>query len=386
MNQRLKTALIHSALFIVTFITTTFAGALWAFDRSIILENFAINPDYGWADFALGLPYSITFLLILTVHEFGHYFTAVYHKIKTTLPYYIPLPPPFLFGTLGAVIKIKDRIHTNTQNFDIGIAGPLAGFVIALAAMFYGFTTLPEASYIYEIHPNYELYGEDYPNYVYQREFRGQFPDIVIGNNMLFWLFENYVADPARVPNHHELIHFPILFAAFLSLVFTSLNLLPIGQLDGGHVLYGLIGYRRHKVVAAVFFVLLVFDSTLGMLRPGEEMDVFGFFKLPHYASIAFMIGLIFFCLKALRTSTMNTWLVAVGIFTVQYVIGLLFPSFTGYSGWLLFVIILGRLMPAAHPPTEIEEPLTFGRQVLGWIALLIFILCWTPKPIEIIA
>lgn len=392
MNQRLKSALIHSALFIVTFFTTTMAGAMWAFSKSIIFADeqgaWYINPDYTWSDFALGLPYSITFLLILTVHEFGHYFTAIYYRVRTTLPYYIPLPPlPFFFGTLGALIRIKSRIHSSTQNFDIGIAGPLAGFVIALAMMTYGFLTLPEPGYIFEIHPEYEEYGANYAEHVYSKQYLAEkgIPDMIVGDNLLFWFFETYVADPTRVPNHHELSHYPILFAAFLSLVFTALNLLPIGQLDGGHVLYGLVGGRRHRIIASVIFGLFLFYATLGMLPPGQSLDVLGLFTAPHMAGIVLMVGLLYFCLKGLRVPPVTTLMIAIGIFTVQYMITWLFPTATGYSGWLLFAIIIGRLMPVQHPPTEIEEPLSLGRKILGWIALIVFILCWTPNPLEVI-
>ena len=386
MNQRLKSALIHSALFIVTFCTTTVAGSFWVHGRVLMIGFVELNPGYTWDDFALGLPYSITFLLILTVHEFGHYCTAMYYRIGSSLPYYIPLPPlPFSFGTLGALIRIRSRIYSRTQNFDVGIAGPLAGFVIAIVMMFYGFLTLPGPDYIFELHPEYQKYGADYADYVYTRGFLGDdVPDVVIGDNLLFWLFENYVADPTLVPNHHELTHFPVLFAAFLALVFTSLNLLPIGQLDGGHVLYGLVGYRRHKLIASGIFITFLFYATLGMLRPGEEVSVLGYFTAPHFVAIAFMIGLLFFCLRCLRVSTINTWMIAVAIFTVQYLMTMVLPKVSGYSGWLLFALIIGRLMPVAHPPTEIEEPLTLGRKILGWIALIVFVLCWTPAPVDI--
>lgn len=390
MNQRLKWALIQAALFILTFITTTMAGASWATGSTIlpIAEGEWYNRSYSWEDFAVGLPYSGTFLLILTVHEFGHYLTARYYRVKTTLPYYIPLPPiPFSFGTLGALIRIKSRIYSRTQNFDIGIAGPLAGFVVAIAMLFYGFLTLPEPGYIFEIHPEYQQYGADYADHVYQRAYleeRG-IPDVVIGNNLLFLFFENYVADPARVPNHHELAHhFPIIFAAFLSLLFTALNLLPIGQLDGGHVLYGLVGLKRHRIIASIIFALFLFYATLGMLPPGASLDVLGLFTAPHLPAVVFMIGLLYFCLKGLRVPPMTTLTVAVGIFAVQYVITWFFPKAVGYSGWLLFALIVGRLMPVQHFPTEIEEPLTTGRKILGWIALVIFVICWTPNPIEI--
>jgi membrane-associated protease RseP (regulator of RpoE activity) len=109
-------------------------------------------PGYSWNDFYSGLPYAICFLTILTAHEFGHYFTAVYYKVRTTLPYFIPLPPiPLMFGTLGALIRIKQPVKSTQQHFDIGIAGPLAGFVFAMGFLWYGFTHLPPPEYIFEV-------------------------------------------------------------------------------------------------------------------------------------------------------------------------------------------------------------------------------------------
>src|SRR5688572_17568866 len=183
MNPKLKAGLIHSSLFAVTFVTTTLAGAEWVYGKSILMPGYTMN------DFLSGLSYSIPFLLILTVHEFGHYFTAAYNKIKASLPYYIPLPPlPLMLGTLGALIRIRSRIHSTQQNFDIGIAGPLAGFVVALALLYYGFATLPPPEYIYQFHPEYEQYGLDYADHVYTPEVLQQegVIDIVIGKNLLF--------------------------------------------------------------------------------------------------------------------------------------------------------------------------------------------------------
>jgi len=148
MNPNVKTVLIHSSLFIVTFITTTLAGAEWTHGKSVLFGEFT------WQDFASGLPYSISFLAVLTVHEFGHYFTAMYHRVRASLPYFIPLPPiPMMFGTLGALIRLRERVTTTTKNFDIGIAGPLAGFVTAVILLWYGFTHLPPPEYIFTIHP-----------------------------------------------------------------------------------------------------------------------------------------------------------------------------------------------------------------------------------------
>ncbi len=380
MNPKLKTALIHSSLFVLTFVTTTLAGAEWVHGKSILV------PGYTFEDFKSGLAYSVPFLLILGVHEFGHYFTAVYNKVKTSLPYFIPLPPlPLMLGTLGALIRIRSRIYSSRENFDIGIAGPLAGFIVAFVLLAYGFLTLPPPEYIYQFHPEYEQFGLNYAEHVYTPEVLRQegVIDITVGKNLLFTFFEKFLADPARVPNSHELIHYPLLFAGFLSLVFTSLNLLPIGQLDGGHVLYGLVGFRKHRVIASVIFCLFLFYASLGALVPGEELNVFGA-TLWHPVSVLLFIGFLYLCLGGLRLDWRNTMMLAVIIFATQYFTVMAFPGVQGYSGWLLFAFILGRFVSVPHPPTEIEEPLSAGRKLLGWLALVIFIICLTPDPLQL--
>lgn len=374
MNAKLKTALIHLGLFLLTFVTTTLAGAEWVYSKSILI------PGYTWADFASGLPYSVPFLLILTAHEFGHYFTAVYYRVKTSLPYYIPLPPlPLMLGTLGAVIRIKSHIYSKKQNFDIGIAGPLAGFVVAMALLFYGYTHLPPAEYVFQFHPEYEEYGLNYAAHVYSAD---HLPpgtiDIVIGKNLLLLFFETYVADPALVPNPHELIHYPLLFAGFLSLVFTSINLLPIGQLDGGHVLYGLLGFRLHRKIASVVFVLFLFYAGLGYIVPSQPTEEL-IWQIPLF------IGFLYLSLGGLRLGWRDTLMIAVIVFSVQYLLSMTFPKIQGYPGWLLFAFIIGRFLGVPHPTSEIEEPLSLSRKILGWIALLIFVLCFVPNPIELI-
>lgn len=373
MIKNLKQPLIHISLFIVTFITTTLAGAEWTYGKSVF------GPDFTWQDFMSGMSYSIPFLLILTAHEFGHYFTAVYNKVKTTLPYYIPLPPlGFMFGTLGAIIRIKSHVQSKQQHFDIGIAGPLAGFVVTLGVLWYGFTHLPPPEYIFQFHPEYEQYGLDYANHVYQLE--TMLPgtaDVILGKNLLFIFFEKFVADPARVPNVHEMMHYPFLFAGFLSLIFTSINLLPIGQLDGGHVLYGLLGYKGHKQIATAVFLIFLFYAGLGYINPAQTNEDL----LWH---IPLFIGFMYLSLTGLKLSWKDTLMYAVIIFAVQYLLSTFF-SIQGYSGWLLFAFVIGRFLGIAHPPSEIEEPLNDERKILGWLALAIFVISFTPNPIEIL-
>jgi membrane-associated protease RseP (regulator of RpoE activity) len=369
MNKPTRRVILQIILFIATLITTTIAGAEWVYGKSIWMEA------YSFDDFLLGLNFSIPFLLVLTTHEFGHYFTAMYHKVKSTLPYYIPLPPfPFSIGTMGAVIRLQSRIISKAQNFDIGISGPIAGFVVALALLIYGFTHLPEPEYIFSIHPEYEQYGLNYAEHVYANQ--ENILDVVVGKNLLFMFFEKYVADPQRMPNPHELIHYPILFAGFLSLFFTSLNLLPIGQLDGGHVIYGLFGAKGHKNIATVFFLLLVLYAGLGTVSMADGDDLL--WAIPLY------VGFLFITLSGLKRSKIDTLMFALGIFTFQFVLSWLMPGINGFQGWLLFAFIIGRFLGVYHPPSMTEEPLDKNRIILGWIALVIFIICFTPFPIEI--
>lgn len=376
MDKEKRTVLIQILLFFVTFVTTTLAGTEWVYSRSILFSQ-----DYSWTDFFNGLPFSVPFLLILTVHEFGHYFTAKAHKIKASLPYFMPIPPVLLsIGTFGAIIRIRDKVYSNIQHFDIGLAGPLAGFIVAIAVLFYGFRTLPPPEYIYQFHPEYEAYGPDYADHVYtvahMKERKTQF-DLVFGTNLLFMIFEKYVADPERVPNPRELMHYPILMAGFFALFFTSLNLLPIGQLDGGHVVYGLFGQKGHRIIAVAFFVGMLVYSGLGYANFRDDKE-----DLTMIIPVAMLFY--FICLQGLRLPFRDTFMYAIVIVAFLLAVAWLFPDVKGFSGWLVFALLVGRVLGVYHPPSEIEKPLDPARVTLGWICLLIFILCFSPVPIEI--
>ena len=195
-NKERKIRIIQVLLFIVTVIATTISGAEWMFGKSIMYGDTLLSSS----ELLAGLYFSIPFLGILTVHEFGHYFTAKYYNVKVTLPYFIPMwfgfiPAPSI-GSMGAFIRIKSLIQSRKEYFDIGIAGPLAGFVIALFVLTYGFTNLPDADYIFEIHPEYQEYGMSYEEYVYEQSE----VNFVVGDNLLFLFFEKFVADPDKVP------------------------------------------------------------------------------------------------------------------------------------------------------------------------------------------
>lgn len=371
MSKETRRIILQLILFVATFVTTTIAGAEWTYGKSVYVS-------FTWYDFVSGMHFSIPFLLILTVHEFGHYFTARKNQINSSLPYYIPIPPfPFSIGTMGAIIRLRQRVNSLKVNFDIGIAGPLAGFVMALIVLFYGFSNLPPAEYIFEIHPEYEQYGLAYADHVYVNQ--PNVIDMVIGKNLLFLFFEKFVADTERMPNPHEIMHYPYLFSGFLALIFTALNLLPIGQLDGGHVLYGLVGYKNHRLIASGVFVVFIFYAGLGLVHPLQPTN-----DLILYVP-AYVIFLVL-CLRGLKLSTQNTVMIALLIFAAQFVWSWLQPSVNGFTGWLLFAFIIGRLAGVEHPRAEIEERLDTNRQLLGWIALIIFVLCFSPVPIEMTA
>ena len=382
-NSPWKSYGIHIVLFVVSLLTTTLAGGEWMFGSYILLE------DYSWHDFTAGFAFSIPFLTFLTVHEFGHYFTARFYHVKTTLPYYLPfwlgfLPAPSI-GSFGAVIRIKEKIQSRKLYFDIGIAGPIAGFVAGLFILYYGFTNLPPADYIFQIHPEYQQHGLDYEKYAYGAEREEQGIAFVLGSNLIFDFFKEHVApDPSLVPNIYEIAHYPWLLAGFLALFFTALNLLPVGQLDGGHIIYGLMGPKWHRILSPAFLILLVFYSGLGMITP-EHLNGLIRFKPEMWwqAPLYFWFLTIVFSKVFTQAQTRLMW--ALVIFAGQMVLSLVYSGIEGYSGWLLFAFLLGRVMGVQHPEPADNEPLDFRRKLLGWLAILIFILCFTPAPLELV-
>jgi membrane-associated protease RseP (regulator of RpoE activity) len=378
-------------LFVLTLLTTTLSGADWIGLPFHTLEEA----------FSMGLSYSVPFLLILTVHEFGHFFTARYYNVPVSLPYYIPVY--FLgimpsIGTMGAFIKMKPAFTTTRQYFDIGIAGPLAGFIVAFGFLMYGFTHLPEKEYIFKVHPEYQQFGLDYDKHVYNQSFL-RYSDSVhyvqanrskdfkpaehyemfgIGENLLFYIFKNYVVDDAsRVPNKYEMMHYPILFAAYLALFFTALNLIPIGQLDGGHVLYGLVGFEKHFVLSKILFIAFVCYASLGFVD----------FKLPQeevMRDILLLALLLWTVFRPLFKEWKNVLLTALAVLVFELGTISAFPSIKGYTGWLVFIVILSRILGIQHPKASVEMPLSVSRKIIGWLTLLIFVLCFSPQPFMI--
>ena len=380
-----RTHLIQLLLFVATMITTSLAGAEWMFGSIFDLPFLEIPNPLGWSHFWQGFQFSIPFIGILTVHEFGHYFTAKRHHVNVTLPYYIPLWLGIgqSIGTLGAFIRIKDIIRSRKKYFDIGIAGPLAGFVAALGVLWYGFTHLPTLDYIFKIHPEYQKFGMGFARVVYANAKGNQ---ILLGDNILFSFFKNYVADPTRLPPPQEMMHYPYLLAGYLALFFTSLNLIPIGQLDGGHILYGLVGNKTYKKITPILFFIFVTYAGLGIFQvtdfetPSDEM----FWQQMGYLGIYILF--LQWCYSRVSEDDARTgWLLALLTVVVQFGICYIWKGTEGYSGFLAFAFLLGRVLGIYHPPTDDTAPLSRARQILGWLSLIIFILCFTPKPLIIV-
>ncbi len=367
---------LHLFLFLITLTCTTLAGAEWTTGRSFFYGQELL----GWKEFWEGMYFSLPFLGILTAHEFGHYFTAKYYKIKVSLPYYIPAWFGFIgvssIGTMGAFIQIREKLKSTKEIFDVGIAGPLAGFVVAIGLIWYGFTHLPPLEYIYQIHPEYAQWGEEYADYAYKNIPKGG--NISLGTNLIFEFFKTYVVDnPKLIPHANEMAHYPFLFAGYLALFFTALNLIPIGQLDGGHILYGLVGYKKHKIISLTLFIAFIFYAGIGTFQFSDIYADNIWYVLPYIAFLYFVFYRTF-------ADKLTVLIVAISVFVGQLLFSYLFPHISGYSGWLAFGFLLGNFLGIYHPPAEVEKPLSKGRKILGWITLLIFILCFSPQPFVI--
>lgn len=209
---------VHIILFILTVFTTLSAGAIWE-GIDIFAEPERIIE--GW-------PFSLTLLSILLSHEFSHYIASKLHRTKATLPYFIPAPTAI--GTFGAIIKMKSPIMTRKALIDIGAAGPIAGFVVSIVATLIGLNL----SHIEKVDG---LNG------------------IGFGTSIIFLILSKIAI--GDVPEGYAIMLHPVAFAGWIGFLVTSLNLLPVGQLDGGHIVYALLG-RWHKAISIVFMILLL--------------------------------------------------------------------------------------------------------------------------------
>ncbi len=312
------TGLLNAALFFATVITTTAAGAI------PLHANGAIAP------IADGLPFSVPLLGILLFHEFGHYIAARLHGVPASLPYFIPLPPGIaLFGTMGAVIKMPGAPTDRRKLIDIGASGPLAGLVVAIPVLIYGLSRSP----VVPMNPM----------------------GLQEGNSLLYLGLKFVVTGQWLPDGIHDVNLHPTAFAGWAGLLVTMLNLLPFGQLDGGHVMvarfgngYSSVAAKLHKlllVLAAVVFVftyVLVDQATrtgrAPLMAPGEPMS-------------AWMVA----------TQACMPWLI-----------------------WFAIVRLLRRFGGGEeHPPVD-QEPLGPGRRLLFVVVVLAFVAIFMPVPLSL--
>ncbi len=266
-------------LLILTFMTTIFAGCLLSGEQELNRRMILT-----------GISFSVALMSILGIHELGHYYASLSHGVKATLPYFIPAPS--IIGTFGAFIKIKSGIGSRRALFDIGIAGPLAGFSLALPLFVLGVSL----SKIVPVMPSEGA--------------------LRLGNSILVH-FLIKLALLHDIPAGYDIMLHPIAFAAWIGFWVTALNLLPIGQLDGGHITYSLFP-KQHKIISTIVIALLI---PLGYL----------------------------------------------------------------WAGWLIWALIILLLLGLGHPPpADLTTPIDSRRKILGLVALIIFILIFTPKPFSV--
>jgi hypothetical protein len=284
---------VHAVLLLLTIASTTAVGSLHYLSFQSGFNGGVTMPvDMGrWTFYLPGLWYSATVLGILGFHEMGHYVACRYYRVDVSLPYF--LPAPLLSGTLGAFIRIRQRIPSKIALFDIGIAGPIAGFLVAVPTLFAGL-----AMSVVERVP------DDFSGYE-------------LGEPLLFrfaaWLIWGDLADGMSINMH------PMAFASWFGLLATALNLFPMGQLDGGHVTYAVLGRRSSLVTIATVLVAVALSFT----------------------SVS--------------------WWVWTGLMVVM-------------------VIVMG---PHHPPTMDDDTPLDRTRLILAGIGLVMLIVCFTPAPIE---
>jgi len=233
---------LHLILFVLTFMSTLSWGALHA-GVDLLKEPGKIYK---------GIPFSLTLMLILLSHELSHYFASKRHGVKATLPYFIPAPITII-GTFGAFIKMKSPIVSRKALIDIGASGPIAGFVISLIATIIGL-------HLSEIVPMSRTSG-----------------GLNLGDSILFSFLSGIILDVT--PSGSDILLNPIAFAGWIGFFVTSINLIPMGQLDGGHIAYALIGERHVRLSMALITVMFLLGLFLweGWLVWAALLLVLGF-------------------------------------------------------------------------------------------------------------
>jgi membrane-associated protease RseP (regulator of RpoE activity) len=244
------------------------------------------------------------------------------YRVETTLPYFIPAPS--FIGTFGAIIKMRSPLHSKKALFDIGITGPFAGIVVAIPATIIGLR-------LSEIRAVSQLQG-----------------GLSLGSSLLFSFLSNISV--GVVPGNYDIILHPVAFAGWLGLLITMFNLLPVGQLDGGHISYAVLGSHHHRKIASVILPLLLIIGSLPVPLLLSELII------PPAMERFWWI---------LYAQEWLEWLASYG-----------------WIGWLVWYMILRFVIKPVHPPTMDDHvSLGKGRKLIGWTALTLFVLTFTPVP-----
>ncbi len=310
---------LHVALFLATFLTTTAAGAMYVHEKGALIP------------IADGLSYSVPLLLILLCHELGHYFAARAHGVDASLPYFIPLPPGLsLLGTMGAVIGMREVTSDRKKLIDIGAAGPLAGLVVAIPVIIYGLA-LSKVSVI-----TGNAVTPEGSSLVTQE-----------GNSILYALLKHGVTGEWLPRGGRDVRLHPTAWAGWAGLLVTMINLLPIGQLDGGHIATAYFGNRYSRFAGAL-----------------------------HRALPLMAIGVFAWVMHVVHGEAGARWDVQLGA-NIAMGAGLF------WMVWYVVLTILGRLSGGlSHPPVD-DKPLPVSRRVLFWIVVIVFVAIFMPIPLR---
>lgn len=278
-KPKLSNPLVNLVLFVLTFLSMLIAGTLYSYqganpeDTGELLRIVFNNLD-------LGISFALSLLAILFAHEFGHYLAGRYHKTAVTLPYFLPFPfSPF--GTLGAFIQLKEPPRNRRELLDIGIAGPLAGLIVAVPVLFLGLSLseLDQIPLVVRLGEGLSFEGNSILYLVAKYITHGQWLPAPSSygelSPLLYWLRYFFTGLPTPLGGTDVFLH-PVAWAGWAGLLVTALNLIPAGQLDGGHLLYSLLGEKATRVLPVIFVVL----AGLGFFWSGWWLWVFLIFML----------------------------------------------------------------------------------------------------------
>ena len=268
LNPTPSNPVVNLVLFILTVLSVLFAGALYSYEGPVP-ENQIEVITVLLRNLKVGIPFAASILAILLAHEFGHYLAARYHKSAVTLPYFIPFPLS-LFGTMGAFIQLKAPPKNKRILHDIGVAGPLAGLVVTIPILLIGLALSPvdviskvipensgfilEGNSIFYLFAKYVIHGELLPA---PQSYQGMSP-------VPYWIRYLFTGHPLPLGGRDVMMH-PMAWAGWAGLLVTALNLIPAGQLDGGHALYVLFGKKARRLLP----VILISLTLLGLVWSG---------------------------------------------------------------------------------------------------------------------